>query len=61
MFTMREDDDSSVPNIGSPSPGKTTPSSNPVQLIAGSCHKKKRKRISCDPIMTAVEDHNFDL
>eukprot|EP00957_Ditylum_brightwellii_P076961 5849391-Ditylum_brightwellii.AAC.1 len=58
---MRDDDDSSVPNNGSPSPGKTAPSGDPVEPVAGSHHKKKRKRISHDPMMTAVEDLDFDL
>eukprot|EP00957_Ditylum_brightwellii_P106299 8109576-Ditylum_brightwellii.AAC.1 len=58
---MCDDDDSSVPNNGSPPPGETAPSGDPVEPIAGSRHKKKRKRISRDPITTAVEDFDFDL
>eukprot|EP00957_Ditylum_brightwellii_P042076 3187043-Ditylum_brightwellii.AAC.1 len=41
---MRDNDDSSVPNNGSPSPGKTALSGNPVEPVAGLHHKKKCKR-----------------
>eukprot|EP00957_Ditylum_brightwellii_P095564 7278777-Ditylum_brightwellii.AAC.1 len=58
---MHDDDDSIVPTNGSPPPGKTAPSGDPVEPTAGSRHKKKHKRISRDPITTAVEDLDFDL
>eukprot|EP00957_Ditylum_brightwellii_P157799 12010696-Ditylum_brightwellii.AAC.1 len=58
---MHDNDDSSVLNNGSPSPGKTDPSGDPVESTAVSCHKKKRKRISRDPMTTAVKDLDFDL
>eukprot|EP00957_Ditylum_brightwellii_P093268 7102549-Ditylum_brightwellii.AAC.1 len=58
---MHDDDDSIVPTNGSPPPGETAPSGNLVELTAGSRHKKKHKKISRDPIMTAVEDLDFDL
>eukprot|EP00957_Ditylum_brightwellii_P177229 13501060-Ditylum_brightwellii.AAC.1 len=41
---MYDNDDSMVPNNGSPSPGKTTPSSNPVERLLVHAVKRNARK-----------------